>query len=213
MIDSQVLAFAGIAFVLTITPGADTMIVIKNVLAYGRKSGFFTVLGVCSGLLIHATLSGLGLSIILVQSATVFEAVKLLGAAYLIYLGARSVWGIWQTAETHDTLDADLPSTAARSDRQAFREGILTNILNPKVAVFYLAFLPQFIAPGDPVLIKSILLACIHFTFGVMWLSGVTLAINIVRNALTRPRTRAYLEAVSGIVLIGLGIRLALERR
>jgi len=212
MIDPQVLAFAGIAFVLTITPGADTMMVIKNVLAHGRKAGFLTMLGVCCGLLIHATLSGMGLSIILVQSAAVFEAVKLMGAAYLIYLGVRSVWGLWQDAEDPDIPDTDLPTTK-RGDWRAYREGLLTNILNPKVAVFYLAFLPQFIAPGDPVLTKSVLLACIHFTFGIMWLSVVTLAINLLRTTLTRPRTRAYLEAVSGVVLIGLGVRLALERR
>jgi len=212
MIDGQVLAFAGIAFVLTITPGADTMMVIKNVLAYGRKAGFLTMLGVCCGLLIHATLSGLGLSVILVQSAAVFEIVKLLGAAYLIYLGAHSVWGLWRDAEHIDVADHALP-TVNRGDWRAYREGLLTNILNPKVAVFYLAFLPQFIAPGDPVLVKSILLACIHFAFGVIWLSVVTLAINVLRNTLTRPRIRAYLEAVSGVVLIGLGVRLALERR
>jgi threonine/homoserine/homoserine lactone efflux protein len=211
MIDPQVLAFAGAVALLTITPGADTMMVIKNVLAYGRGAGFLTVFGVCSGLLIHAALSGLGLSVILLQSAQAFMLVKTLGAVYLIYLGVRSVWGFWRS----DTDAHDLNTThmETRTLTQAYREGVITNVLNPKVAVFYLAFLPQFLNPGDPVLVKSVLLACIHFVFGVIWLSGVTLAINTVREALTRPRTRQALEAVSGLVLIGLGLHLALEPR
>src|SRR5258708_16443974 len=93
MFSSQFLAFLGIATILTITPGADTMLVIRNVLARGQRAGYLTGLGVCSGLFIHATLSALGLSFILVRSAALFEAVKLVGACYLIILGA---WSIWQ---------------------------------------------------------------------------------------------------------------------
>jgi threonine/homoserine/homoserine lactone efflux protein len=87
MFDTQVLAFIGVAFVLTITPGADTMLVLRSVIARGQRAGLLAMLGICSGLFIHATLSALGLSLILVQSGTVFEVVKLLGAAYLIFFG------------------------------------------------------------------------------------------------------------------------------
>src|SRR5260221_72838 len=92
MIDSRVLAFTGIAFILTITPGADTMLVLRSVLAYGRRAGLFSALGICNGLLIHATLSALGLSLLLVRSATAFEIVKFAGACYLIFLGVQSLW-------------------------------------------------------------------------------------------------------------------------
>src|SRR5262249_20425186 len=91
MIDPQVIAFAGVALILTLIPGADTMLVIRNVLAHGRRAGILTVLGICSGTIIHATLSALGLSLILVRSAEAFAIVKFLGACYLVYLGAHSL--------------------------------------------------------------------------------------------------------------------------
>ncbi len=211
MIDPQILTYAGLVFVLTLTPGADTMMVIKNALAHGRRGGLLTVLGVNSGLIVHAMLSGAGLSLILVQSAAAFEVVKLLGAGYLVYLGAKSVWGLFHTDESLQ--DEDTPHiTSDRGAWSVYAQGLWTNVLNPKVAVFYLAFLPQFMNPGDAVLLKSVLLACIHATMGVLWLSVVTLAVATLRAWLARPRVRAALEAVSGFVLIGFGVRLALER-
>src|SRR5579884_2485439 len=96
MLHSQIFVFIGVATLLTITPGVDTMLVIRNVLARGRNAGFFTALGICSGLFFHATLSALGVSIILVRSATLFEIVKLLGACYLLFLGGRSLWQTWR---------------------------------------------------------------------------------------------------------------------
>lgn len=211
MIDTQLLTYAGLVFMLTLTPGADTMMVIKNALAHGRRGGLLTVGGVNTGLILHGTLSGLGLSLLLVQSAAAFEAVRLAGAAYLVLLGLRSVWALFQpqAAAAHA---ADVPLTAARGAWSVYAQGLWTNVLNPKVAVFYLAFLPQFIAPGDPVLLKSVLLAGIHATMGVLWLSVVTLAVATLRGWLAQPRVRAGLEAASGLVLIGFGVRLALER-
>lgn len=209
MFDSQVLAFTGIAALLTITPGSDTMLVIRSALARGQRVGFLTVLGICCGLFIHATLSALGLSIILVKSATVFEIVKLAGAAYLIVLGLQSIWGALRS-QTRPTVEETV--RPARS-RRAFIEGLLNNVLNPKVALFYLAFLPQFIGPGDPVLAKSLLLATIHFVQGILWLSLITLFIGRLRRALTHPRVRRVLETITGVVLVGFGVRLAMERR
>jgi len=214
MIDSQVIAFAGIAALLTVTPGADTMLVIRSVMARGQRAGLMTTLGICCGLFIHAVLSGLGVSLILVRSAMLFEAVKLIGAGYLIYLGAKSLWGLRRGAgvmmeekTTHQTRDV------RRRPWQSFVEGMLNNVLNPKVAVFYLAFLPQFISPGDHVLGKSMLLAGIHWGEGIVWLSLVTLLLGRVRAWLTHPRVRQSIEAVTGTVLIAFGVRLALERR
>ena len=92
-------------------------------------------------------------------------------------------------------------------------EGLLTNVLNPKVAIFYLAFLPQFISPGDPVFAKSVMLAAIHFTLGIIWLSLVTVFLGRMRALLTRPRMRGAIEATTGTILIAFGVRLAMERR
>jgi RhtB (resistance to homoserine/threonine) family protein len=214
MIDHQILAFTGIAAILTLTPGADTMLVMRNVLARGQRAGILTTVGICSGLFFHATISALGLSLILVRSATVFEIVKLIGACYLIFLGGQSLWralhhGAGKISDTRENTVAKQKKEGSRS----IIEGLLTNVLNPKVAIFYLAFLPQFISPGDSVFVKSMLLAGIHFTLGVIWLTLVTVFLGRMRALLTRPRVQRAIEATSGAVLIAFGARLALERR
>lgn len=214
MFDSNVFAFTGIAFLLTITPGADTMLVMRSVLARGQRAGLLTTIGICCGLFIHATLSAVGLSLILVRSAAAFEIVKFVGAAYLIFLGLQSIARVMR----HHLGAADDPrpglSHAGRSTkRRAFIEGLLSNVLNPKVAVFYLAFLPQFIMPGDPVLLTSMLLASIHFVLGLLWFSLVTLLLARLRAILARQHIQRRLEAITGAILIVFGVRLALERR
>src|SRR5262245_17039123 len=187
MIDHQVLAFAGIAAILTVTPGADTMLVMRNVLARGRRAGLQTTFGISGGLFIHATLSGLGLSWIVMRSAILFETVKLLGACYLIFLGSQSLRNVIRKSRDDQSVQTEgenatrlnqtpqstrvdrkgrkaaqrknnseqLLGTSASSAvgrpnpgwfdlagaRKSFTEGMLTNVLNPKVAVFYLAFL------------------------------------------------------------------------
>jgi RhtB (resistance to homoserine/threonine) family protein len=207
MLDARVLAFTGIAALVTLTPGADTMLVVRSALVRGRRAGLLTVLGIGSGLFIHATLSALGLSVVLVRSARAFEIVKLAGALYLVFLGLQAI----------RTAARGAPVGERRADpagaHRAYVEGLLTNVLNPKVAVFYLAFLPQFIGPSDPVLAKSILLASIHFAEGLVWLSLVTLFVTRLRPVLARPRVQSALESVTGLVFIGFGVKLALSRR
>jgi RhtB (resistance to homoserine/threonine) family protein len=207
MLDARVLAFAGIAAVLTLTPGADTMLVVRSALVRGRRAALLTVLGIGSGLFIHATLSAAGLSVVLVRSARAFELVKAAGALYLVYLGVQALRGA-----ARGTAVRDQPASQAGAHR-AYVEGLLTNVLNPKVAIFYLAFLPQFIGPGDPVLMKSILLASIHFAEGLVWLSLVALFVVRLRAVLAHPRVQRGLEAVSGLVFIGFGVKLAISRR
>jgi RhtB (resistance to homoserine/threonine) family protein len=207
MLDARVLAFTGIAAIVTLTPGADTMLVVRSALARGRRAGLLTVLGVCTGLFIHATLSALGLSVVLVRSARAFEVVKLAGALYLGFLGLQAL----RSAARGAPIEA---RTAARAGaHRAYVEGLLTNVLNPKVAVFYLAFLPQFIGPGDPVLTKSILLASIHCVQGLVWLSLVTLFVARLRRVLAQPRVQRSLEVVTGLVFIAFGVRLAFSER
>ncbi len=210
MLDAHVLAFTGVAALLTITPGADTMLVLRAVLARGPRAGLLAAAGICLGLFIHAMLSALGLSLLLVRSAIAFEAVKLLGAAYLVFLGIQSLWH-----SARGRLDglADVPAQSTQLSSRSFLEGLLTNILNPKVAIFYLAFLPQFIVPGDWVLGKSLLLAGIHAVLGIIWLSLVVLLLGRMRAVLTRPVVQRRLEAVTGLLLIAFGLRLSFEQR
>ena len=214
MFDTQIWAFIGVALVLTITPGADTMLVLRSVLARGQRAGLLASLGICSGLLVHATFSALGLSLIIVQSATAFEVIKLAGAAYLIFLGSQSLWhGLGKRAEATSEPAQTNMAAPQKSTRQALFEGLLSNVLNPKVSVFYLAFLPQFIQPGDPVLAKTVLLAGLHLGMGLIWLGLVTLLAAQVRIWLIQPQVQRRIEALAGAVLILFGARLALERR
>jgi RhtB (resistance to homoserine/threonine) family protein len=212
MFDSQILAFIGVAFILTITPGADTMLVLRSVLTRGQRAGLLAMLGICSGLFVHATFSALGLSLIIVQSATIFEVIKLLGAAYLIFLGSQSLWQALgkRSDASHEATMMVIPE---KSKKQSFVEGLVSNILNPKVSVFYLAFLPQFINPGDSVLAKSLSLAVIHFGMGIIWLTLVATLAGQARMLLGRPQVQRRIEAFAGVVLILFGARLALERR
>jgi RhtB (resistance to homoserine/threonine) family protein len=213
MFDSQVIAFTGIAALLTITPGADTMLVIRNVLGRGGRAGVLTTLGICSGLFIHASLSALGLSVILVKSAAAFQIVKYIGAGYLIFLGIQSIWRIFGKEEKGLTpIEHYKEGSASNLAKKSMMEGFLNNILNPKVAVFYLAFLPQFISAGDPVFQKSMLLASIHAIEGIIWLSFVSIFLGRIKTFFIRPKTRKVLEGVSGVVLIGFGLRLSMEQ-
>ena len=214
MSDSQIVTFAVIAGLLTITPGADTMLVIRNVLARGRLAGLQTTTGICCGLFVHATLSALGLSLILVTSAAAFDVVKMIGAAYLIWLGVQAIRHSLARDPGSAEGDGFVPAAARRTERgqTSFLEGFLSNILNPKVAVFYLAFLPQFMRPDDWVLAKSMLLATIHFVEGVIWLSVLSFFVARLHAWLGRPRVRRTIEAAAGVILIGFGARLALER-
>lgn len=212
MTAASLVTYTAVAAVLTVTPGADTMLVIRNVIARGRRAGVITTLGICSGLFVHATLSALGLSVILARSAEAFTIVKLAGAGYLAWLGAQSLRRAARRAPP-DASWSGADDARALEPARSWREGFLTNVLNPKVAVFYLAFLPQFVGPGDPLLPTFLLLAAIHAALGLVWLSGLAALLEGARGWFTRAAVRRALEGVSGTVLVGLGARLALAWR
>ena len=209
MVDSQVLAFTLVAAIMTMTPGADTLLVVRNVLRGGRRDGFMTMVGICSGLYAHALLSALGVSVILMHSATAFTVLKIAGACYLVWLGIQSLRSAGRTAAAPELADAGaIRAPVLRS----FREGFLTNLLNPKVIVFYLALLPQFIGPDDPVLQKSLLLAVIHFVEGILWFTMVSILVDRSRQFFMKPRQRRLIDAACGTILVALGFRLAWQQ-
>ncbi len=207
-------AFLALAALLTILPGADMALVTRSTLAGGRRAASFTTLGIGLGCLVHATASALGISAILATSATAFMVVKSVGAAYLVYVGARGIIETWRHRTAEPTLDVSGARQARHLDaRRAFSEGLLTNVLNPKVAIFYLTLLPQFIEPSGPVLLQSLALALIHIVMGLMWLTAYAWFIHQFAAVLNRPAVKHALERVTGAVLIALGLRLAWERR
>jgi len=229
---ASLLAFIPVALLLTLIPGADTALVTRSALALGTRGARWTIVGICAGCLVHATASALGLSAILATSARAYDTVKLVGAVYLVWIGVQGIRGAGRvegvesgsfdvarhrggaTPEDHGRL----PERAGRVEGSVlhtppFAQGFLTNVLNPKVALFYLTFLPQFIPAGAPVLRTSLLLAGIHIVLGFAWLSLYARFVDRLRGALTRPVVKAWLERVTGGVLVLLGARLAWARR
>jgi threonine/homoserine/homoserine lactone efflux protein len=206
-IDPRLIAFMGVAAILIILPCGDMALVKRNTLALGRRRTMSTIVGIGAGCVIHATASAFGLSAILATSAVAFNVMKTIGAAYLVWIGVQSI---------RSAGAPPAPPSATPQKHQGlgpFLQGFLTNVLNPKVAIFYLTFLPQFIAPGEPVLRRSFLLAGIHIGMGVTWLTAYAWFVDRLGAILTRPRVKAWLERVTGGVLIALGARLAWERR
>jgi threonine/homoserine/homoserine lactone efflux protein len=161
---------------------------------------------------VHATLSALGVSIILTRSAAAFSVVKLAGACYLGWLGWQSLRSAARTPPPPSQLDAVEP-TQPRNPRQCFVEGFLSNVLNPNTSVFYLAFLPQFIGPTEPVLAKSLLLASIHCVEGLLWLITLSITLDRTRRFILNATVRRWLDGLCGAVLMGFGVRLALAHR
>jgi RhtB (resistance to homoserine/threonine) family protein len=210
LVDPQVLAFALVAALMTVSPGADTFLVVRNTLRGGCEDGWLTVAGICSGVFVHALLSALGVSAVLAHSATAFLLLKVAGAAYLAWLGFQSLRSAARGAPAAAPASVEAARVpAARS----FREGFLTNLLNPKVIVFYLALLPQFLSPGDAVLPKSMLYAAIHFVEGILWLGFVAWGVDRSRAFFLRPALRRWMDALCGTILVALGLRLAFEQR
>lgn len=204
-LDTRFLAGLAVLALLTISPGADMALVAKMTIERGRGAALVATLGICSGLFVHAAASALGLSVVLATSAEAFTVVKLAGAVYLAYLGLRSL---------RESLAQRAPTTVrpARTGT-SFLQGLLSNVLNPKVAVFYLTFLPQFIDPSGSVLAQSLLFAVAHAVMGIVWLSLYAYVLARLSAFFARAGVRQWLERVTGAVLIGLGVRLAFERR
>ena len=205
MLDPLFVAGLAVLALLTVSPGADTALVTKITLERGRRAALLATLGICSGLLVHATASALGLSVILATSAEAFTIVKIAGAAYLTYLGVQAL----RSSFRHDTAEVASPRRGANP----YLQGVFSNVLNPKVAVFYLTFLPQFMSPGDNVLVRSLAFAVAHGVMGIAWLSAYAYALTRISAVLDGAGLRRWLERVTGGVLIALGARLALERR
>jgi threonine/homoserine/homoserine lactone efflux protein len=209
ILDPELVAFTAVATIVTVLPGADMALVARSVLTRGRRAGYVTSIGICTGLWVHALASGIGLSAILVASATLFSVVRFVGALYLIALGVASL----RSALRGQPGAAPAMIATARDTRRAFVQGLLSNVLNPKVALFYLTLLPQFVRPGDSLLARSLLLAGIHVVIGLAWLFLYTYCLGRLDAIMRRPRVRSLLEGVTGTVLVGLGARVAWDRR
>ena len=199
------LVFLGVITLLTITPGADMAMVSRSVFMGGRRAAFATTLGIGAGCLIWALASAAGVAAVLAASESAYDALRLAGAAYLVWLGLQSL-----LAARRGYLAEHAPASG-RSGRAPFRQGLLTNLFNPKIALFYTTFLPQFIRPGDPVLLLSVAMAGVHILLGIVWLSAYAWLLDRAVEAFRSSRLRRALDTLTGVVLVGLGIRVAAD--
>jgi threonine/homoserine/homoserine lactone efflux protein len=213
------LVFLGVITLLTITPGADMAMVSRSVFMGGRRAAFATTLGIAAGCMIWAIASAAGVAAVLAASETAYDALRLVGAAYLVWLGAQSLWAAvrgypWEPlGDARRTAGRAVAGAwpSAGSLRRPFRQGLLTNLFNPKIALFYTTFLPQFIGPGDPVLVLSIAMATVHIVLGIVWLSAYAWLLNRALGAFRSSRLRRALDALTGSVLMALGVRVAAD--
>jgi threonine/homoserine/homoserine lactone efflux protein len=200
---SKFLLFIGVSWALILAPGPDMLYVITRGIAHGRRAGILSAIGVVCGILVHTTAAALGLTLILQTSALAFLLVKYIGAAYLIYLGIKS----WRDKSTW-SLQTPAPIVHAGA---LFWQGILSNVLNPKIAIFFLAFLPQFVDKGSSLVTWQMVFLGVTFAcFGLCFLLVVGYFSGTMGRWLTqRPQYTRSLQRLAGGILIGLGIRLA----
>jgi threonine/homoserine/homoserine lactone efflux protein len=215
-VPTLLLPFLGVVAVLTVTPGPDMLLVVRNGLSTGVRGAWFTGLGCCVGISVHATAAVLGLSAILAASATAYATVKLAGAAYLAYLGVRLlISAIMAGDEPLDEAPGDTPGEApapTRPDGTAFRQGMVTNLLNPKIALLFLTLLPQFVADGEPRLRTTATLAAIFLGLAVLWWRTFSMAIGPISRLLRGRRSRRALDGLAGAAFLAISARVAFER-
>jgi threonine/homoserine/homoserine lactone efflux protein len=212
---AHVLAFAGAALLLAMAPGPATATLLRQTIRYGRRRGAATVAGIESGVLFWAVAASAGLSALLAASTVAYDVIRVIGAIVLIGLGAQA---LLRSRKKQDDSELDgavgpTPSTTGRGGWSAYRAGLVTNLANPKAGVFAISFLPQFIPHGYPVLPTGLLLAAVWVICDGTWYLTLTAIVHGARRMFSRGVVRQRLEALSGVALVGFGVRLALESR
>jgi threonine/homoserine/homoserine lactone efflux protein len=207
--------FCVAVFLLNLTPGPDTAFIVGQSVAHGRKMGLMSVLGISAGCIVHTAALALGLSALLAASAGAFIVIKVAGAAYLIYLGGRMIIGSLRRGAPTATRAETIDEVTLPSSRRAFVQGFATNVLNPKVVLFFLSFFPQFVAASSEskalafVFLGIVLIVMSTVYNGlVAWLAG-----GITRRVRSVPRIKAWLDRSIGAAFIALGARLAFADR
>jgi RhtB (resistance to homoserine/threonine) family protein len=206
---TSLVAFAGAAGLLTIVPGLDTLLVLRTATLEGPRRAMFAGLGICTGCLVWGILVSAGLGAVFAVSNLAYQIVRIAGAIYLFYLGIRLLFQREKPALQDST--GETPS--ARGSLRWFIRGLLSNLLNPKVGVFYVTFLPQFVPSHVNVIGFSVLLALIHDVEGVLWFAALIFVTQPIARWLRHPKTSTVLNRITGGIFIFFGVRLALERK
>ncbi|MEC2644801.1 LysE family translocator [Bacillus thuringiensis] len=208
MIENYLL-FIIMSICLIILPGPDTAMATKNTLIAGKVGGVKTVFGTCIALLIHTLAAVIGLSALIVKSALLFSIFKYVGALYLIYIGIKALLAV-RNKEGVDTNDISLNNENKHTS--CFRQGFLTNLLNPKIAVFFLTFLPQFLNPNHNTFIQLLVMGLTYLVLTAFWFAFYIFLTDKISAFMKKPKTQRYIQGLTGIVLIGFGVKLAFEK-
>ena len=205
----HLLVYMGVVVAIALLPGPDTAVVTKNALIHGRDAALGSAIGVNIGLAVWTVATALGVAAIVRSSATVYDVLKLIGALYLIWIGARTLWDSRSSRR-----GATTGAAAGRTidGRGGFLQGVISNLANPKVGIFFTSLLPQFVSPHGSALLQMLMLGGIFIAFNVFWMCSYALAAVRLSHVLSRARVKAAIDRVSGLVLVGVGIRLAIER-
>lgn len=207
---NNLITFISVATLLVISPGPNGFLIAKTVPVSGQKAGFANVGGFIAAFYVHGSLSIFGISILLVQSAMAFTIFKMLGAAYLIWIGIKALSSVFNQTVVPSSKEP-VAKVSKVSVRSAFLEGFVTNVLNPKVSMFYLAAFPQFISLEGSAL-SAYALVTAHSVVNLIWFSFMVLALSRLKSAANNPKFKAWLNSITGIVFIGFGAKLALMK-
>ncbi|MCM3602361.1 LysE family translocator [Robertmurraya korlensis] len=200
--------FLVLSLFVVMSPGIDTALITKRTISDGRNDGYKMALGITTGSLVHTFAAAFGLSAILMQSAVAFEIVKYAGAIYLIYLGLSS----FITMKNKNVIKIEKQNNY-EIKKSAFKQGLLSNVLNPKVAMFFLTFLPQFVKTGADATQQFIMMGIIYTVLSITWFFVYVFFINYLREWLMSPKVKRIMDKVTGLVLIGFGLKLAFDKQ
>ncbi|MEU6783279.1 LysE family translocator [Nonomuraea angiospora] len=206
---TQFVAFGGVVLLGAMSPGPDFAVVVRRSAVSGRLHGMAAATGIAVGVFVWVVASTTGIAALLAASAAAFTVVKVVGAAYLLYLGAKALRSALRTG---GPLELDLPDPGRRSASAAFAEGLLTNVLNPKAALFFVALVPQFVGPGAA-MGETLLLSMIALAGTVAWFLVVANVVGTLRRVFARPAVRRAVDGLTGAALVGLGVKLAATTR
>jgi threonine/homoserine/homoserine lactone efflux protein len=207
----QLLLFLVGSVLITIVPGPDMALVMRQVLIGGTGLAQRTIFGNMTGIVVHAIALAVGLSALLVASAEAYTVVKLAGAVYLVYLGVQTLRAARTGALTE--AEGEAGSRAVPTMRTAYLQGLISTVLNPKPALFFVTYVPQFVDASRPVLPQIAFLTGVHILVGLIWMTFYAHLVHRAHRTLTRRDVRRWLEGATGVVLIALGLRVAFERR
>ena len=216
---SAALSFAVVAGLMTITPGLDTALVIRTGAREGRRSAMAATLGIASGIFLWAIVAAVGISALLLASTTAYTVVKIAGAVYMVWLGVGMILSAVRRRREEPAADTGMIDATAvaegardRSGRPLafYRQGLLANLMNPKVGAFYVALIPQFIPPETPALAAGSLLGLVHVAETLLWFGLIIVAVHWMKDFFARPAVQRWTDAVAGTVITALGLRLAL---